>query len=155
MKRQIERAVVIGPSLMHEFRAAVDERVGQPHMPPEEGRAGLGVADRGDLLDMRARFEVVAVEEDIMRDGARLAADEAIDAPIAGAQALEGEIFGAGVVVDMRRPVIDAQIAPDAQQPARRDIVVDIADAGAGLRDSIPAPAARALAMVAPFALVI
>src|SRR5258708_4916405 len=120
---------------MDEFRAGVDQGIGQPQMPPEKGRAHLRVADRRDLLHMRAGFEIVAVEKDVVGDGARLPADEKIDAPIAGGQALEVEVFGAGVEVDMRRPVIDAQIAADAQQAARRQIVVDIADARTGLRN--------------------
>src|SRR6185312_11442821 len=97
--------------LVDEFRRAEDISVGEAEMVPEQGEAGLEIGHRRNLPDMRAGREIITVEKDIVRDRARLAADEGIEAPIAGYPA-RIDVIGAGVEVDMRRAVIDAEIAP-------------------------------------------
>ena len=89
---------------------------------------------------LRALAKAVAVEEEVVGDGAAADADEEISADAFVRRRIGIEIVGAGERrPDARRTVIGAAVGADAQHAAGLGIVEHVADGGARLRHDVDA----------------
>jgi hypothetical protein len=103
----------------------------------ENGNSSLEVADKALFGDAGAVPEAISVQKNVPADGASLSAQEKVATPISvNLRRIEIAVPGQGRP-DAKRPIIGAQISPNAQNRAGLRVIEDITDGRSRFRNDV------------------